>query len=425
MTPAELIARKRDGHSLSRDEIAFVIRGFTDGSIPEYQMSALAMAIFFQGMEDDETAALTQEMLLSGVRLEWPAGAPIVDKHSTGGVGDKVSLVLAPLLASCGLRVPMISGRGLGPTGGTLDKLEAISGFRTDLTISEMQDIVERVGCVITGATENLVPADRKLYGLRDVTATVPSIPLITASIMSKKLAESLNALVLDVKCGSGAFMKTRDQAVQLADSMVRAGKRMGVQTTALVTDMNQPLGRMCGNAVELDETLDCLAGEGPDDLRYVTLALGAELLLSANRCANQKEAETLLINRLDSGAAREVFEQMVVAQGGNLKTGCRIADEQFVLAERSGFVTKMDTEALGMAVIDLGGGRRRMGDSVDHAVGIEMQAKIGDEVSAGEPLARVFADRKVPAIISRVSGAITIGESQAEWPDFIVEHVR
>jgi pyrimidine-nucleoside phosphorylase len=425
LTPAELIARKRDGHSLSRDEIAFVIRGFVDGSIPEYQMSALAMAIFFQGMEDDETAALTQEMLLSGVRLDWPAGPPVVDKHSTGGVGDKVSLVLAPLLASCGLRVPMISGRGLGPTGGTLDKLESIPGFRTDLSISEMQAIVERVCCVITGATENLVPADRKLYSLRDVTATVPSIPLITASIMSKKLAESLSALVLDVKCGSGAFMKTRDQAVALAESLCRTGRQMGVRTTALVTDMNQPLGRMCGNANEVAETLDCLGGEGPDDLRYVTLALGAELLVSAERCATQQEAENLLIDRLDSGAAREVFEQMVVAQGGDLKTGCQVAREQIVPAERSGFVTKMNTEALGMAVIDLGGGRRRMGDSVDHSVGIEMRVKIGDEVSVGEPLARIFADRKVPAIISRVSGAITIGDSQGDWPEFVVERVR
>jgi pyrimidine-nucleoside phosphorylase len=425
VTPAELIAKKRDGHALSRDEIAFVIRGFVDGSIPEYQMSALAMAIFFQGMEDEETAALTQEMLLSGVRLEWPAGSPVVDKHSTGGVGDKVSLVLAPLLASCGLRVPMISGRGLGPTGGTLDKLEAIPGFRTDLSISEMQDIVERVGCVITGATENLVPADRKLYSLRDVTATVPSIPLITASIMSKKLAESLNALVLDVKCGSGAFMKTRDQAVELAESLVRAGQRMGVRTTALVTDMNQPLGRMCGNANEVAETLECLAGGGPDDLRYVTLALGSELLVSAERCQNQAEAENLLIDRLDSGAAREVFEQMVVAQGGDLKNLCQVASEQAVLAERSGFITKMDTEALGMAVIDLGGGRRRMGDAVNHSVGIEMLVKIGDEIASGEPIANVFAERKVSAIVSRVSGAITIGDSPGEWPEFIVERVR
>jgi pyrimidine-nucleoside phosphorylase len=425
VTPAELIARKRDGHTLTRDEIAFVIRGFVDSSIPEYQMSALAMAIFFQGMEDEETAALTQEMLLSGVRLEWPAGAAVVDKHSTGGVGDKVSLVLAPLLASCGLRVPMISGRGLGPTGGTLDKLESIPGFRTDLSITEMQAIVERVGCVITGATEDLVPADRKFYGLRDVTATVPSIPLITASIMSKKLAESLNALVLDVKCGSGAFMKTRDQGVELANSLVRAGQRMGVRTTALVTDMNQPLGRMCGNALELDETLDCLAGEGPDDLRYVTLALGAELLVSAERCADPTAAESLLSDRLDSGAAREVFEQMVVAQGGDLKIGYQVAREQVVVAERSGFVTRMDTEALGMAVIDLGGGRRQIGDSVDHSVGIDMRAKIGDEVSAGDPLARVFADQKVPAIMSRVSGAITISDSQGEWTEFIVERIR
>ena len=219
--------------------------------------------------------------------------------------------------------------------------------------------------------------------------------------------------------------MKTRDQAVALAESLCRTGKQMGVRTTALVTDMNQPLGRMCGNSVEVSETLDCLAGEGPDDLRYVTLALGAELLVSAERCTTQQEAEKLLIDRLDSGAASEVFEQMVVAQGGDLKTGCQVAREQIVPAERSGFVTKMDTEALGMAVIDLGGGRRRMGDLVDHSVGIEMRAKIGDEVSAGEPLARIFADRKVPAIISRVAGAITISDTQGDWPEFIVERVR
>lgn len=219
--------------------------------------------------------------------------------------------------------------------------------------------------------------------------------------------------------------MKTRDQGVELANSLVRAGQRMGVRTTALVTDMNQPLGRMCGNAVELDETLDCLAGEGPDDLRYVTLALGAELLVSAERCADPTAAESLLSDRLDSGAAREVFEQMVVAQGGDLKIGYQVAREQVVVAERSGFVTRMDTEALGMAVIDLGGGRRQIGDSVDHSVGIDMRAKIGDEVSAGDPLARVFADQKVPAIMSRVSGAITISDSQGEWPEFIVERIR
>jgi thymidine phosphorylase len=219
--------------------------------------------------------------------------------------------------------------------------------------------------------------------------------------------------------------MKTRDQAVELAQSMVRAGQRMGVRTTALVTDMNQPLGRMCGNAVELNEALDCLAGTGPDDLRYVTLALGSELLVSAKRCTTSAEAEALLVDRLDSGDAREVFEQMVVAQGGSLKVGCRVAPEQAVLAERSGFVTKMSTEALGMAVIDLGGGRRKMGDSVDHSVGIEMLVKIGDEVPAGEPLARVFADQKVPAIVSRVAGAIMIEDTHAEWPDFIVEYVR
>ncbi|HQX54102.1 MAG TPA: thymidine phosphorylase, partial [Planctomycetaceae bacterium] len=277
MLPASLIAAKRDRQELRDEEIAFFVQGFADGSIPDYQMAAMAMAIYLNGMTPRETATLTFAMLSSGTRLVWPKdGRSRVDKHSTGGIGDKTSLILAPLLAECGLQIPMLSGRGLGATGGTLDKLEAIPGYRTDLALAEITQLTQSVGCVITGASAELAPADRKLYALRDVTATVPSIPLITASIMSKKLAESLDALVLDVKFGSGAFMKTREQATELAHSLVSTGQRMGVHTTALLTDMNQPLGRMCGNAVEVLESIDVLQGGGPDDVRQLTIELCA-----------------------------------------------------------------------------------------------------------------------------------------------------
>ena len=281
MNPVSLIARKRDGHTLSSDEIAWFMDGFVRGEVADYQMSAMAMAIYCRGMSTEETSALTECMLRSGETLDWPdSTTPKVDKHSTGGIGDKVSLVLAPLLACCGLAVPMISGRGLGASGGTLDKLESIPSFRTNLSTDEIRQQIDTVGCVITGQTANLVPADKKLYALRDVTGTVPSIPLITASIMSKKLAEGLDALVLDVKHGTGAFMKSPADARALAASLVGVGKRMGLATTALLTDMNQPLGRMAGNAVEVDESITALEGDGPADLMEVTLALGSELLI-------------------------------------------------------------------------------------------------------------------------------------------------
>ncbi|MHC4878689.1 MAG: thymidine phosphorylase [Planctomycetota bacterium] len=420
MTPAHLIVRKRDGGELSADEIAFLMRRFVDGTVPEYQMSALAMAIFFQGMTDAETAALTDEMLQSGVQVQWAAGPGIVDKHSTGGVGDKVSLILAPLLAACGLRVPMISGRGLGPTGGTLDKLESIPGFRTDLSIDEMQAVVDRIGCVITGASEQLAPADRKLYALRDVTGTVPSIPLITASIMSKKLAESLDALVLDVKCGSGAFMKTPEQARALAELLVQTGRRMGVATRAVITDMNQPLGRMCGNAVEVNESLDCLSGAGPDDLRELTLALGAELLVAAEHSATLKAARETLIDRLDSGAAREKFEQMVEAQGGDLTVIRPVADEFLVRTDRAGVVESIDTEAIGRAVIDLGGGRRRTGESIDHSAGIEWLVRCGEEIRPGDLLARVFASGSKPDVAADLISAVRFAGQRVSGPPLI-----
>ncbi len=332
MNVVQIISKKRDGGELSSEEIGALIHGYVRGDVHDYQMSAWAMAVYLRGMTVAETAALTEHMLNSGVTFQWPAGeAPKVDKHSTGGVGDKISLPLAPLLACCDVQVPMISGRGLGATGGTLDKLESIPGFRTDLSTEEMQSICRRVGCVISGATDDLVPADRKLYALRDVTGTVPSIPLITASIMSKKLAEGLDALVLDVKYGSGAFMKTLDQARELAHSMVDTGKRMGVPTAALLTDMNQPLGRTAGNAVEVNESIDVLKGEGPNDVFDLTLVLGAELLVLAKRDTTLADAMKRLQRAIDTGAGLEKFREMVAAQGGDLD-----ATRPVALAQRS-----------------------------------------------------------------------------------------
>lgn len=397
MNPVWTIAKKRDGEELSATEIGEFIAGYACGDIPDYQMSAMAMAIYLRGMTTSEIAALTDSMLESGARFEWPAGGlPKVDKHSTGGIGDKVSLPLAPMLACCDLQVPMISGRGLGATGGTLDKLESIPGYRTDLSMDEMRAVTDKVGCVISGATSDLVPADRKLYALRDVTGTVPSIPLITGSIMSKKLAEGLDALVLDVKFGSGAFMKTAELARELAESMVATGRRMNVATTAVLTDMNQPLGRMVGNAVEVDESVAALEGEGPEDLMEVTLALGAELLLSTKKSESIETARKQLQKTIDSGAAREKFAQMVAAQGGNLDASREVAPASDVAADREGYIAAMDTEKLGQAVIAMRGGRRKLGDVLDLSTGFEMLVRLGDKVEVGQSLARLFSPANV-----------------------------
>ncbi|MEM9354526.1 MAG: thymidine phosphorylase [Planctomycetota bacterium] len=425
MNPVWIIAKKRDGGELADGEIADFVAGFADGSVPDYQMSALAMAIFLQGMTVAETASLTRHMLDSGVRLEWPGGSPCVDKHSTGGVGDKVSLPLAAMLAECGVRVPMISGRGLGSTGGTLDKLESIPGFRTDLSLPEIHAVVDRVGCVITGASAELAPADKKLYALRDVTATVPSIPLITASIMSKKLAEGLDALVLDVKCGSGAFMKTVDQARELARSLVRTGREMGVATTAVLTDMNQPLGRMVGNAVEVDESVDCLRGEGPDDLLEVTLALGGELLVSAGKAPTVHEARRLLEQTVTSGAALSRFDQMVSAQGGNPTAERPVAPEAVVESPATGFVTSINAELIGEAVIAMRGGRKLVTDRLDHSTGLEMLVRLGDRVDNGQPLARIFAKADTRDEASqKLLTAIRIGETAMQQTRLVLETI-
>jgi len=423
MLPVQIIARKRDGRELSDELIADFVSGYASDRIHDCQMAAFAMAIFLQGMTSSETAALTQAMLDSGDRLRWPDdGIPRVDKHSTGGIGDKVSLPLAPLLAACGVQVPMLSGRGLGPTGGTLDKLDAIHGFRIDLSLQEIQQVVQKTGCVITGASAELAPADRRLYALRDVTATVPSIPLITASIMSKKLAESPDALVLDVKFGSGAFMKTMEQARQLAQSLTSTGQRMGVPTTALLTDMNQPLGRMCGNTVEVEESLHVLQGNGPSDVRKLTLALAAELLVTAQVCPDHSQALSLATDNLDDGSAMERFASMIAAQGGDLSAPRNVAPAEDITAQQAGVVSAIDVESIGYTIISMGGGRRNLSDTIDHSVGIEMLVNIGDTVDHGQPLMRQFT-RTPDRFRNDLLGSMTITDRAAPLP-LIVERI-
>jgi pyrimidine-nucleoside phosphorylase len=357
-------------------------------------MAAFGMAVYFKGMTPRETAALTLEMMNSGEVID-PASLPGIkaDKHSTGGIGDKVSLILAPLAAACGLTVPMISGRGLGITGGTLDKLESIPGYRTDLSEKEFFQCLEKVGCAITGQTAQLAPADKKLYALRDVTGTVPSIPLITASIMSKKLAEGIDTLVLDVKWGKGAFMKSKEQARQLAQAMVDVGEAMGKNVRALITDMNTPLGRSAGNALEVKECLDVLYGNGPNDLRSLTVELTAHML----KCSNVRKTKAEIFQCLENGSAMKKFEKMVSAQGGSTDWEFAEADiQEPLLAPADGIVTAVDAELIGKGVLMLGAGRQKTADSVDHAVGIDQMKKPGEAVKKGDPLAVIFSnDRK------------------------------
>lgn len=404
-----LIEKKRDGGTLSEEEIRGLIDAFTCGTIPDYQMSALAMAIFFRGMQQEETAVLTGAMLESGGMLEHPADhPPIVDKHSTGGIGDKVSLVLTPLLACDGLRVPMISGRGLGITGGTLDKLESIPGFRCDLEIDAIYRTLEATGCVITGQTRDICPADRKLYALRDVTGTVPSQALISASIMSKKLAESLDRLVLDVKFGSGAFMKTETEARSLADAMVAVGKEFAVDTRARLTPMNEPLGHAVGNALEVHEAMETLKGNGPKDLVDLVLDLAAEVTTTPR---------AQLASLLADGSALARFRAMVAAQGGDvesldsLPTLHRAPYRAEVKAEASGTLTAVDAGTIGRALLQIGAGRKTMGDAIDFSVGADEILKTGTEVTAGDSLMRVHAPTTadLAQAVSQIAGGIRI----------------
>jgi pyrimidine-nucleoside phosphorylase len=394
-----LIERKRDGGALEAGEWQSLLSRYLRGEVPDYQMSALLMAILWRGLDDGELTALTEAMLESGSRLDWPGfGVPRVDKHSTGGVGDKVSLVLAPLVASCGVAVPMMSGRGLGHTGGTTDKLESIAGFRTDLTLDEVRAQVREIGVAMFGQSDAIAPADARLYALRDVTGTVPSVPLIAASILSKKRAEGLDGLVLDVKTGSGAFMPDLDSAQTLARTMVRLGEAGGCRTTALITAMDRPLGRAIGNSLELEEALQALTGEGPTDLRELTGRLAVEMLLLAKVADTEQEAQLEVARALASGRALDKFRQLIEAQGGNPGVvddpGSlpQATEVELFEASEDGVIGAVDPRPLGRAVVEMGGGRRQLGDAIDHSVGFVVTARPGMEVSAGQPVASVFA---------------------------------
>jgi pyrimidine-nucleoside phosphorylase len=419
-TIVELIAAKRDGHSLSGDEIRRLIEDFVRGEVADYQLSAFLMASFLRGLSDDECVALTFAMLHSGKVLDL-GGVPgvKVDKHSTGGVGDKVSICLAPLVAACGVPVPMVSGRGLGHTGGTLDKLEAIPGFRTDLSTEDFARIVADVGTCMIGQTKDIAPADKRIYALRDVTATVECIPLIVASILSKKLAEGIDGLVLDVKVGKGAFMKDEARARELASALVRVGTGAKKKVVAVLTRMDSPLGREIGNASETREALEVLHGKGPADLVDCTRVLAREMLLLGRVVTSAAEADAKLDRAIASGDAVRTMERMVVAQGGDAKVVANpsllaLAPQKVhVLADRAGFVTGIDALAVGLAGVAMGAGRTRADQAVDFGVGVTLAKKPGERAEKGEILATLHLreGQDKDALASRVSGAFTLGE--------------
>ncbi len=405
----DVIRKKRDGAELSRAEIEGLVNSYTNGETPDYQVSAWLMAVVLRGMTRPETAALTDAMLRSGEVLDLSTlPARKVDKHSTGGVGDKTSLVLAPLAAAAGVAVPMISGRGLGHTGGTLDKLEAIPGFNVNLPVAEFRRVLEICGCAMIGQTAEIAPADRKLYALRDVTGTVESPYLICASIMSKKLAEGIDALVLDVKTGSGAFMKSEKDAAFLAELMVETGERMGKQVVALITDMDQPLGNMIGNALEVVEVVEVLRGGGPDDLRELCLELAGWMLCLGGVAKTVAEGKQESARLISSGQALEKFRQMVEMQGGDprvIDDAKRLPQAQStvkVASAKSGYVGSLQCEQIGTACVILGGGRERKEDSVDPSVGIVLHKKVGDRVAAGEPIATIYYNAETRAARAR-----------------------
>jgi len=434
MRAVDVIAAKREGRELTRDEIAFFVAGVTAGTLPDYQASALLMAIVLRGMTAAETAALTDAMVHSGVRVDLSELPGVkVDKHSTGGVGDKTSLILAPLAAACGLLVPMMSGRGLGHTGGTLDKLEAIPGFRVALSLDEMKGALRSVGCAMIGQTAQIAPADKKLYALRDVTATVESIPLISASIMSKKIAEGIDALVLDVKTGSGAFMKTRADSRRLAESLVSIGNASGVRTEAIISAMDAPLGRAVGNALEVVECIEVLKGRGPSDLVDVSIELTARMLVLGGVAPDRAAAGRKARGAIASGAGLERFRRIIEHQGGDP----HVVDDygrlpaaparQVIAATRSGYIAKLDAELVGRASVSLGAGRDRVEDAVDAAVGIVMMAAVGDKVSAGDPVLELhYRDKgKLEQAIGRAIGAIAIGDEKPAAQPLILDEVR
>ncbi len=438
MNAAELIRKKRDGRELDAKELEFLIRSYVSGEVPDYQMSAFLMACYFRGMTPQETITLTRLMLYSGQTIDL-ADIPglKVDKHSTGGVGDKVSLILAPIVASCGIPVPMISGRGLGHTGGTLDKLESIPGFRTSLSIEEYREVIRKAGVVMIGQTNEIVPADKKMYALRDVTGTVECIPLIAGSIMSKKLAEGIDALVLDIKTGRGAFMQKYTDARELGKTLVAIGNDFGKETIGFVTDMNQPLGVAIGNWLEVVESVECLRGvkgvdDGSSDLMEVTHVLSGAMIMLGKKASSLEEGIAMSQEAIVSGRAFEKFRQMVVIQGGDASViekpdSYPPARDTFeVKAAVSGYVTTIDSLELGMAGIALGAGRQRVDDQIDPKAGMILQKKIGDSVRAGEVLVQGFTDRGEAAepAQKRIHSAFTIGDTRVERPDLIHEMI-
>jgi pyrimidine-nucleoside phosphorylase len=400
MNMYEIIGKKRDKKKLTAEEIDYFVSGYTQGQIPDYQASALLMAIFLNGMDQDETFHLTSSMMRSGKVLDLSSLPGVkVDKHSTGGVGDKVSLILAPLVASCGVKVPMISGRGLGHTGGTLDKLESIPGFRTDLPLAKFKKILSEIGVCMIGQSQEIAPADRKLYALRDVTATVNSIPLIASSIMSKKLAEGADAFIFDVKVGNGAFMQQPKDAILLARNLIRVAARFNKKAVAVLTDMNEPLGQAVGNSVEVIEAIQALKGKAPKDLMEITLTLGAHMLVLGKKAKNIKVAESKLKSALETGQALAKFREMIKKQGGDTK----VLDDYRLLpwakhkltvcSDKNGYVQSIDTMKIGLSAVELGAGRERMDSRIDPGVGFLIQKKVGDFVEENEPLATVFAN--------------------------------
>jgi len=427
MRAVDVIQKKRDGHELTSEEIAAFIEGYTRGTIPDYQASALAMAVFFKGMTSRETVALTESMMRTGEVLDLgELPGPKVDKHSTGGVGDKTSMVLAPLAAACGVYVPMISGRGLGHTGGTLDKLESIPGFRVGLSLDEFRAVLRKSHLGLIGQTPEIAPADRKLYALRDVTSTVESRPLIAASIMSKKMAEGIDALVLDVKTGDGAFMVKEEDSRALAEAMLAIGKGMGKKIVALITDMEQPLGRTVGNALEIVECIETLQGKGPEDLETLSVELAAWMLSLGGASPTLDAARARVREALASGAGLRKFQEVIGLQGGDprvcddLSRLPRAAETVELRAESAGRVTGIACRAVGTAAMLLGAGRETVDSTIDPGVGLVLRKKVGDAVSTGEPLATVHVSdrRRLDEALAMLRRAIRIGaEAPAPRP--------
>jgi pyrimidine-nucleoside phosphorylase len=431
MNAVDIIIKKRDGQALSKEEIGYFVHGFVTGDIADYQAAAWAMAVLWRGMSREETRNLTLSMAYSGETLDLHDVAPIVaDKHSTGGVGDKTTIAVAPMVSACGLPVGKMSGRGLGFSGGTLDKLEAIPGFRVDLSVEEFRAQLAEIGLVVSGQTKRLAPADGKLYALRDVTGTVPSLPLIASSIMSKKIAAGADVIVLDVKTGRGAFMETLEKARALAHAMVDIGQGLGRQVAAVISDMNQPLGHAVGNALETAEAVMTLRGKGPDDFWRHCLAIAEQMLVLGGRARDGAAARSMLHEVVQSGRALRKLVEWVEAQGGDASVlgdppGMAVASiVKDVVAPRSGQVAAIDAREVGLAAVDLGAGRRRKGDPIDHAVGIVLQAKVGDRVAAGDRLFTVHANdrERCNRAQERVLQAYGWAEEGAEPPPLIYE---